>query len=232
MIKNLLLFLTIFASPNKEIKSDTSYNNLYEKDLHRFANRGLKESYLSSVFVFSTNEIEVESMGSGNYFSYKGKRFVLTAAHVVIGHENIFVGGKGEEVSQAFPAFINKEKDIAILKLEKELTFTKAIPFKKDEDKKIGKKVYHTGHPDGQSWHVSEGLLASTGDEFLILNTFAWPGSSGSVILDERGRAIGVVSSVRISQPMGLPDMVEHIVAISNIDNISIYELHRALCVN
>ena len=50
-----------------------------------------------------------------------------------------------------------------------------------------------------------------------MINTFAWPGSSGSVLFDESGRVLGVISAIRVDGPFGIPDMIEHIVLGGNI---------------
>ena len=107
--------------------------------------------------------------------------------------------------------------DIAILIPEEKLKFTKAIPFRRDISNQMGEKVYHCGHPAQEGWHISEGLLTGVRNDVLMVNTFAWPGSSGSVLFDESGRVIGVVSALRVGGPFGLPTMIEHIVLASNI---------------
>jgi S1-C subfamily serine protease len=60
-------------------------------------------------------------------------------------------------------------------------------------------------------------LLTGTHTDVLLINTFAWPGSSGSIVFDESGRVLGVLSAIRVDGPFGIPDLVEHIVLASNI---------------
>ena len=77
--------------------------------------------------------------------------------------------------------------------------------------------MFHCGHPAREGWHISEGLLTGTHNDVLLVNTFAWPGSSGSVIFDESGRVLGVLSAIRVGAPFGFPSLIEHIVLASNI---------------
>ena len=76
---------------------------------------------------------------------------------------------------------------------------------------------------------MSEGLLTGTHNDTLLVNTFAWPGSSGSVLFDESGRVLGVLSAIRVGGPFGLPDMIEHIVLASNIKMLDQKDLKEAL---
>ena len=93
----------------------------------------------------------------------------------------------------------------------------------------MGEKVYHCGHPAREGWHISEGLLTGTHNDVLMINTFAWPGSSGSVLFDESGRVLGVLSAIRVDAPFGLPSMIEHIVLAGNIKMLDQESLKAAL---
>lgn len=228
MIKNILISLLLFAKPSNNDGFYFSNNeSSFENEIYPYAPKGLKQSYRSSVVVFSTDEEEILGSGSGNYFQYNGKRFIVTAAHVVDNSGNIYVGEKNIDVVKAKVVYIDKETDVAVLKTEEHLKGTKAIKFKQSKKTFIGEPTYHTGHPDGESWHLSDGIVTKIGYDFIILNTFAWPGSSGSVVFNSQGEAIGVISAIKISAPLGLPDMIEHIVIISNINNI---DIDKILC--
>ncbi len=220
MIKNILLSLIVFAKP-ADIEKDNDVNyTVNEEKMYPLAPSGLKRSYYSSVVVFSTSEEQVLGSGSGNYFSLKNEKFILTAAHVVLEGSNVYIGEKNTNIVEAEITYIDTENDIAILKTKEPLTSTKAVRFKTKKTNYIGETIYHTGHPDGETWHISRGMLSSTAGKTIIGNTFAWPGSSGSVVFDKSGNVIGIISAIKISAPMGIPDMVEHIVLISSINNI------------
>ena len=220
MIKGILFFLVFFAPPaNAHFNIDLTpeFDEVYTSELDPFAPWGLKVSYLSSVVIQALEQDAPIGTGSGNYFKLGKHRFIITAAHVVADQEEILIIEKGFEMTAAKVIYADHNSDIAILIPQDKLKYTKAIRFRRDTSNQMGEKVYHCGHPAQEGWHISEGLLTGTHNDVLLLNTFAWPGSSGSVVFDESGRVIGVVSALRVGGPFGLPAMIEHIVLASNI---------------
>ena len=232
MIKGLLFFMLMCTPPaNAHFNFDLTpeYDDSYAAELDPFAPRGLKASYLSSVVVQIIDEGMPTGMGSGNYFKLGKHRFIITAAHVVTGSEEIIILEKGYTMTQADIVHIDNETDIAILVPREKLKYTKAIPFRRDINNQMGEKAYHCGHPAREGWHISAGLLTGTRPDTLLVNTFAWPGSSGSVLFDESGRVLGVLSAIRVDGPFGLPSMVEHIVLAGNIKTLDQKTLKAAL---
>jgi S1-C subfamily serine protease len=222
MLKSILLFLVLFTPPaNGHIDLAREYDDSYTSEVDPYAPRGLKNSYLSSVIIHSINEENFTGIGSGNYFKLGSHRFVITAAHVVSENTETRIVERGFESTTAIVAHIDHINDIAILIPETRLKYTKPIRFRRDINNQLGEKVYHCGHPASEGWHISEGILTGTHPEVLMINTFAWPGSSGSVVFDDTGSVVGVISSIRVDGPYGLPDMVEHIVLAGNIKTIN-----------
>ena len=220
MLKGMLFLLLMCTPPaNAHLDFDLSreYDDSYAAELDPFAPRGLKVSYLSSVVVQVLEEGLPVGTGSGNYFKLGKHRFIITAAHVVEAESEILIIEKGYSMTEAKVIYSDPNSDIAILVPKEKLKYTKAIPFRRDISNQMGEKVYHCGHPAREGWHISEGLLTGTHNDVLLANTFAWPGSSGSVLFDESGRVLGVLSAIRVGGPFGLPDMIEHIVLVGNI---------------
>jgi len=220
MIKGMLFFLLMCTPPaNAHFVFDLrpEFDDSYSAELDPYAPRGLKAAYLSSVAIEILQGGVPIGSGSGNYFKLGKHRFIITAAHVVEGQEEIVIIEKGYSATSATIAYVDGNSDIAVLIPQERLHFTKPLPFRRDINNQVGEKIYHCGHPARQGWHISEGLLTGTHADVLLMNTFAWPGSSGSVVFDEGGRVIGVLSAIRVDGPFGIPDLVEHIVLASNI---------------
>ena len=220
MVKTLLFFLLACTPPaNAHIAIDLTpeFDEKYTAELDPYAPRGLKNSYLSSVVVQIFDSGLPIGTGSGNYFRLGKDRFIITAAHVVQGQDEIVILEKGYHMVEASVAYLDINADIAILIPKERLKYTKPVRFRRDINNQMGEKIYHCGHPAREGWHISEGLLTGTHSDLLMLNTFAWPGSSGSVLFDETGRVVGVLSSLRVDGPFGIPDLVEHIVLAGNI---------------
>jgi S1-C subfamily serine protease len=232
MIKGLLFLILLCTPPaNAHLNIDLSpeYDDSYAAEMDPYAPRGLKVAYSSSVIVQVFEEGVPLGTGSGNYFRLGKHRFIITASHVIEGEGEILIMEKGFVMTEATVVYADPYSDIAILIPKEKLKYTKAIPFRRDITNQIGEKVYHCGHPARESFHISEGLLTGTNNDTLLVNTFAWPGSSGSVLFDENGRVIGTLSAIRIDGPFGIPSMVEHIVLASNIKMLDQNTLKKIL---
>jgi hypothetical protein len=60
----------------------------------------------------------------------------------------------------------------------------------------VAKELYYAGNP-GELNHVAiRGWVAESDHNTVTLQSFGWPGSSGSVVFDALGRVIGVVSAI------------------------------------
>ena len=225
----LLLACTGPADAHFNIDLTPEYDDSYAAELEPYAPRGLKVSYLSSVAIEVSNEGIYSGSGSGNYFRLGKHRFILTAAHVVEGQEQILIIEKSHNAILATVVYVDPLSDIAVLVPTERLRHTKAIPFRRDINNQMGEKTYHCGHPAREGWHISEGLLTGTHLDTLMVNTFAWPGSSGSVLFDETGRVLGILSAIRVDGPFGLPALVEHITLAGNIKMLDQNKLKAVL---
>ena len=240
MIRIILYLLLAFTTPAnahldfssfKIPKIQSEFDDIYTEDIEPFADRGLKSSYLSSVVIGIFGNGEQVGGGSGNYFKMGKNRFIITAAHVVdqSGVE-IVIMEKGGSQTLAEVIYHDPDSDIAVLSPKERLRYTKAIPFRRDINNQMGEKTYHCGHPAMSGWHISQGILTGVRSDVLMANTFAWPGSSGSVVFDESGRVIGVVSAIRIGSVGNMfPQFIEHIVLVSNIKALDHDNLKEAL---
>tara|TARA_Y100000593_G_C4310462_1_gene338093 strand:+ start:1309 stop:2052 length:744 start_codon:yes stop_codon:yes gene_type:complete len=222
------IFNKIDLNLNLDLRPE--FDDSYTAELDPYAKKGLKDSYLSSVVIDTGKDGAPAGMGSGNYFKLGKHRFILTAAHVVNGVNQVWIIEKGMVTTPAEIVYISADSDLAILRPVRKLRYTKALPFRRDINNQMGEKIYHTGHPAMEGWHMSEGILTGTHEDVLMLNSFAWPGSSGSVVFDEHGRVLGVVSALRMDAIMGIfPQYIEHIILATNIKTLDQETLKAAL---
>tara|TARA_R110002110_G_scaffold91196_3_gene236951 strand:- start:140 stop:859 length:720 start_codon:yes stop_codon:yes gene_type:complete len=224
--------IEIFDKLNVKLNLDLrpEFDDFYTAEIDPYVEKGLRDSYLSSVVVDVGKNGMPSGMGSGNYFRMGKHRFILTAAHVVNDVDEIWIVEKGMKSTKAKIVYLSVDSDIAVLIPEEKLRHTKALPFRRDINNQMGEKIYHTGHPAREGWHMSEGILTGTHEDTLMLNSFAWPGSSGSVVFDQQGRVLGIVSALRMDTIMGVfPTFIEHIILATNIKTLDQDVLKAAL---
>ena len=159
---------------------------------------------------------------SGNYFKYGRHKFIITAAHVVDGGE-VWIQD-GLEILKAETLWVSEARDIAIIKPMGELFLTKPVKFKINTDKnKVGTIIRYAGYPSHMGKMVLQGMVSKQDSVKVVLQSFALPGSSGSVIFDEKGRAMAVLFAVGVeANPWyGFPEIEENIVYAGRLDFIT-----------
>ena len=207
----------------------TDYDPAFHSDLYMFAERGLKNAYKSSVIITSATEAGNVSIGSGNYFHIHGHTFIMTAAHVVDGYDAIAITERSGDMHSATVVHIDHSIDLAIIKPGTALGFTKAIDYRPSKTLDIGKEVFYCGQPNQMYFSTFHGRVAGLSGQYILIDTFAWPGSSGSVIFSMEGKPIGVVSSVSMGAPTGLPVLIPNVVRIGPTLNYTRKEILEVL---
>jgi len=243
-MKNLLIILTMFLQPNK-VGEDTE-KTLYQDMVHEQSPRGVKSAVYSSLMIQVLSTAGGSSMGTGNLVSidmgtdvdfsgdsiditFRDATIVFTAQHVVNDAAMLVVVERNGNTIPASVIYEDEAKDIAAIVLHGKPTITEAIDFKQKKDNKIGKEVYHCGHPSIVPFNLSRGIITSLQENHVVTDSFALPGSSGSVVFGESGDIIGIVVSVGFDQPFGLPELIEEVVRVSLIDYLDIQGIVEAL---
>lgn len=177
-----------------------------------------KAGHSSSVKIHSIVGTQGESHGSGNYFKIGKEKFILTAAHVVNDSAALFLLDKGEYVFLDV-VYIDRYRDIAIVVPERDLRDAKAINYRANMQEDIlGISVNYTGHPGELGKATFRGMIAQSGIGYAVLQSFAIPGSSGSVVFDNGGKIIGVVSAVSVGMYFPpIPQLDENVVYIQRV---------------
>ena len=175
----------------------------------------MKNAYTSSVIIKAFPSGGGGAItGSGNYFKIRDQTFIITANHVVDGMTEIFITERGGFSYKAEVKHIDEFRDIAIIVPETRLMYTEAIDYHISKYIEIGREVFYCGHPNNQLFTVYDGRLSGTDGQFLLMNNFAWPGSSGSVVFNDSGKVVGIVSAVSVDAPTGVPVLIPQIVRL------------------
>ena len=174
-----------------------------------------KNALRSSVRIDGLDEEgELLGHGSGNYLKIGGHKFIMTAAHNLEGAKRLAVIDKHFYVDLV-PVVIDTELDIAILVPEKDLADTKAVKYMLQEETDItGQTVVYAGYPGDSSKSLFTGIISSHRLFTFVMQSFALPGSSGSVVFDSKGRVVGVVSALKLGMygHSPFPEMHENLV--------------------
>ena len=186
-------------------------------DQGTFMTRGTKEIGIyrtaapSVVLIITVND----TLGSG---SYLGNGQILTNWHVVGANKSVGVLFKPLQEGGAldFNGLVradvlktDRTHDLALVKLSVVPPSLKALELGNPDEIEIGADVHAIGHPNGQAWTYTKGLISQ------VRNNFEWkgqdekinhradviqtqtpisPGNSGGPLLGDSGKIIGVNS--------------------------------------
>lgn len=207
-IVGLLLFLLIETDNPNRIEYDPSYH----QGIDRKAPNGMKSAYTSSLVIKAINEDGGLSTGSANLFRIHNKTFILTAAHVVTNKSVVFAIERSGDLHITKVVMVDEERDLAIIVVEENLKYTKAIEYNISFSAKVASNIHYCGHPNSIEFTCYSGAISGSDGRFFLADMFAWPGSSGSVAFDDDGRVIGVVSALAVAQEFGQETLLSHVV--------------------
>jgi S1-C subfamily serine protease len=157
-----------------------------------------------------------QGVGSGVVVSADGQ--IVTNLHVAGDYE--FVGViykpaqegasvKGAEMHKAKVLRVDEVRDLALVKVEGLPATIKPLALGGVEAVKVGADVHAIGHPTGESWTYTRGIVSqvrrdyawtATGDKFehkatvIQTQTPINPGNSGGPLLDDKLQVIGINS--------------------------------------
>ena len=91
------------------------------------------------------------------------------------------------------------------------------------DNNKVGTIIRYAGYPSHLGKMVLQGMVAKQTEQKVVLQCWALPGSSGSIIFDDKGRAVGVLSAVAVEMNpfVGIPEIQENIVYAGRLDFIT-----------
>jgi S1-C subfamily serine protease len=139
------------------------------------------------------------STGSG-FVIDDGER-VVTNAHVIGSAKQLTVRNGIGKVRKAWVEAVNKEDDLAVLRLETAYPSEWAIPRDRIEEPRPGRSCYVLGYPLsgtlGTTWPaLTSGLISRTDGGmggYMQITASLNSGNSGGPVVDDQGRLIGIV---------------------------------------
>jgi|TARA_R100000030_G_scaffold30291_1_gene22267 S1-C subfamily serine protease len=152
----------------------------------------------SSVRILCFSGEEEAGHASGNYFKIGQHRFIITAAHVVTDGQKLYVEDYKDKVELEV-ILIDTGNDIAFAVPKKKLKSTKAINYRTNKKLNImGETMVYAGFPADLNKSVFHGTVSTEARYSFIMQSFALPGSSGSVVFDSKGLVVGVLSAIKV----------------------------------
>ena len=201
VIFGLFLMTLLLLHPQPE--SPHSYQTV-SKQYDISQKQAITRSVNSAVRVVSM-DMSVGSISSlsGTYFTFKGKYYVLTSAHGVLkGCGGLMIFHFNEHGQCTKMIKIDRDADYAIFEVEKMDTRT-AIKIPKalanwKRSYNLLDKTYYTGYPNSIGPTTWTGNISGFTGDYLIIQTYAWSGASGSGVFDERGEMIGIIMALDV----------------------------------
>ncbi|WP_116125082.1 S1C family serine protease [Lewinella sp. IMCC34183] len=151
---------------------------------------------------------EVES-GSGSGFIWDREGHVITNFHVVNGANtsSIAVTLANGQTYDASVVGYEKEKDIAVLKIDAPAGDLQPINVGSSQNIRVGQSVYAIGNPFGLDQTLTTGIVSALDREIrsqagvpikgaIQTDAAINPGNSGGPLLDSQGELIGVNTSI------------------------------------
>lgn len=227
----MLGVLSLLLACNIEMQRDKDSKIIVDvQKVASYQKRGLRKSYESAVKIVTFSEEGIGS-GSGNYFIYNRKKFILTAAHIVDGAEHVQVQEKfGIGSSKCRVVYTDERYDLAVLALEEDLKTIKPISYVDNNRMSRGEKVFFTGYPSQLEDITSIGMVAGEYAGYYVLQSMAWLGSSGSVVFNQKGQVVGVVSAIKVGwTSVGIPQLIDNMVLVSPISVLEKSKLREVL---
>ena len=141
----------------------------------------------------------VPSLGSGVIISKEGH--VVTNYHVIEGVQaaDIQITTNANKSYLTLILGFNKERDIALLKIDSPRFDFPALSFANSDDARVGQIVLAVGNPFGLSGTVTQGIisardrhLSDSQFDYLQTDTVINPGNSGGPLVNIRGEIIGI----------------------------------------
>ena len=194
-------------------------------DLDSKEARSVDLSRQSIVQILTTTEKRSGfSKMSGTYVTYGDRFYVITAAHGVHGECEYFFAATSSDIYECIRyILINQAIDYAIVEVEEipdrePVELAQAIPSNSEwrQETSALNEVFYTGYPNGLGPLTFRGSVAGMSEHnYILLHSYAWPGSSGSGVFSYDGNMIGIVIALNVGFTPAGYDVLEDLVIVT-----------------
>lgn len=139
----------------------------------------------------------IPGLGSGAIISKEGH--VVTNFHVIEGVNEVMVTTQDKKSYPARFLGANRQRDIAVLKIDSNRRDFPALRFADSDAVKVGQLVLAVGNPFGLSGTVTRGIisardrhLSDSSLDYLQTDAVINPGNSGGPLVNVRGEILGI----------------------------------------
>ena len=220
--------------------------NIFAQSAPPSSEKTLEKAMSSVVLVLAgKGDGLLDTLGSGVIIRSDG--VILTAYHVVKNATQVQIRLKNGEIYDKVDLLdFDERRDVAALKISAADLPAANIS---GEETRIGAKIYVISNPQSLNWTVADGLLSSlrladeipnAGRGFRVLQ-FSAPvsaGSSGGLLTDENGQAIGLIVSsltsgqnlnfaIPLSSVRGLADTAKKTMSFAKADTLEMPQAVR-----
>ena len=220
----------VVQTPAVECIVEASDSTVAPVSQSRRMRRTAERSRQAAVRVYTPDQ---SVRGTGTYFRMGDNLVVVKAAHVVRNMPFMVVVAENGEESMAITAYVQDEgpQDLAVLLLAAPLESRTALEYeaRDDHDSLIGQSLVYTGFPGHHDLLTIFGTASGIEEGHIIMQSYAWPGASGSAVLDERGRVVGILRAIDVNRGFVGPQLTEDIVWLDPVDDLDISKVTKFL---
>jgi len=167
------------------------------------------------------------SVGAGSGFVWDTEGHIVTNYHVVAGEGpgtpghlrqlprkvRVSLQGSTEQVEATIVGF-ERDKDLAVLKVDPEALSLKPLAVASSSDLRVGQNVLAIGNPFGLDYTLTQGIVSALNRDIdgfggrpirdcIQTDASINPGNSGGPLLDSSGRLIGVNTMIYAPNGVG-----------------------------
>jgi len=201
------------ATPDSEksIASDIQSSEAHNTSRRNFENLSRSTVQVRTQFGF----------GTGTLFKSKGESYVITAAHVIRGLMGEVIDANvtfEDQTVETSLAYVSETSDVAILKVgDIEGRSHYSLKFRRSSVSP-GDKTAYCGYPNRPDLACFEGAVSQILDNYINIHSYAFGGASGALVVDSRGRVVGILTAIEVGGWITGPQPLEDVVWVTPID--------------